>query len=146
MGHTYQPRIRVTPLAGPAYVVDISAYRHLRVAQPRYAPLIIRKETITRQVRTTRYGWRCVVILAFTFPTPSTDEQNLTSLILDYAIDREATIEISLDGGTTYREVVLAEEYEQTNVEGRNVGVHLVTTWECVEPLERKPAVGSGAW
>jgi len=146
VGHAYQPRIRVTPLAGPAYVVDISAYRWLIAAQPRYSPIIIRKETINRQVRTTRYGWRCAVVLAFTFSTPSTDEQSLTSLVLDYALDREAKIEISLDGGTTYREVVLADQYEQQNIQGRNVGITLATVWECVEPLERKPAVGSGAW
>ena len=145
MGHTYTAIFRVTPLAGPAFTVDLSAYQWKTKAQPFLEPIILQKEMLDRSVRQTRYGYRLRVGLDFEFPTPSTDETALARDVLTTALDDDQSIELSLDNGATYR-VVLLEAMEQVALAEKNIGVKISTSWVCRDLLQTKPAVGSGSW
>jgi len=145
MGHSYSAIFRVTPLAGPAFTVDLTNYQWKTRAQPLYEPVIAQKEMLDRSVRQTRYGYRCRVLLDFEFPTPSTDETAFARDLLTVAADDDQSIELSLDGGTTYRTVLL-EQMEQAALADKNIGVRVSTAWVCRDLLTTKPAVGSGSW
>lgn len=145
MGHTYSAIFRVTPIAGDAYTVDISTYTHITTAQPTYEPVLEEKEFIDRSVGITPRGWRCSVSLEFQFPTPSSEETTLATTVLDLAMEDLAKIELSLDGGTTYREVVLTD-FRQEALSGKNIGLLQQTTWICKDLLTTKPAIVSGSW
>lgn len=145
MGHAYTAIFRVTPLAGPAFTVALANYQWKTRAQPSYEPVIAQKEMVDRSIRQTRYGYRCRVLLDFEFPTPSTDETALAQNVLTVATDDDQSVELSLDGGTTYREVLL-EQMEQVALAEKNIGVRIATVWVCKELLTTKPAVGSGGW
>lgn len=144
MAHTYSPRFRVTPMAGPAATTVLSTMSWNIKAQPMYEPIANQHEIIDRSMEQTRYGYRCRVALDFEFETPSTDETSLAS-ILTSAEDDNQMIELSLDGGTTYREVLL-EEFNQEALDGKNIGIAVQSVWVCKDILTTKPAVGSGSW
>lgn len=145
MGHSYSTIFRVTPLAGPTFTVDLSAYQWKTRAQPSYEPVISQKEMVDRSIRQTRYGYRCRVGVDFEFPTPSTDETAFARDLLTVAVDDDQDIELSLDGGTTYRSVLL-EEMQQIALADKNIGVRVSTVWVCRDLLTTKPAVASGSW
>ncbi len=145
MGHSYTAIFRVTPLAGPAFTVTLTSYQWRTKAQPFYEPVIIQQEMLDRSMRQTRYGYRCRVALEFEFPTPSTDETALAGNVLTVATDDDQSVELSLDGGTTYRTVLL-EEMSQAALADKNIGVRVATVWVCRDLLTTKPAVGSGSW
>ena len=143
--HVYSILFRLTPPAGPTTTINASAMSFLSVAQPRYDAMFTEQELIDRSVALTRYGYRCMVDMEFQFPTPSTDETNLADNLITRAMDEDWMIELSLDGGTTYREVVLTG-FSQEPMGGKNVGIVQSMTWACADLLTEKPAVVSGSW
>lgn len=143
--HTYHPIFRVSPPAGPQYVVDLTAYRHVTICQPRPSPVIIEKQTINYGVRTSIRGVQMSVVLTFEWVTPSADEADFKGKVLDRAFDG-STLELSLDNGVVYREVVLAQQFDQVNMAGKNVGIILSTLWKCKEMIDTVPVVGAGSW
>jgi len=145
MGHSYSPIFRVTPLAGAQYTVDASAFSYLNVAQPLYEWLATQNQFIDKSVGVTPFGYRCRVEMMMTFFTPSANDTTFSEQLLTEAAEPLATIELSLDSGTTYREVTL-ESFEQKAVADKNIGVIYVSTWACKDLLNHKPAVGSGSW
>jgi hypothetical protein len=145
VGHTYSPIFRITPWAGAITTLNVAAYQWLRLCQPSYVPILLEKETVNRQIRTSRYGYRCTVTLEFMFPTPSSNETTLAQQILTAFADDRTVLELSLDGGTTYR-VVQLSEYQQGVPDEKNIGLIETMILTCAEPLDSKPAVGSGSW
>lgn len=145
MGHTYVPIFRLTPLAGDQSTLDISAWQWVNVAQPEVEPVFTEKELLTRGIVQTRYGYRCSVRLELTFITPDANETTFAETILDRAMNDDWEIELSLDGGTTYRKVQLTE-FQQVNIEGKNIGVIYSMVWVCEALLTTKPPVASGSW
>lgn len=147
LGHDYTAIVRITPPAGPAYTVNLSSLGWMTVCQPLYEPLHDVKEMLTRAIRKVRYGFRVHVRQEFEFITPTADETTLAQQVITPACDPENDylVELSLDGGTTYRAVEL-EEVDQGPIEGKNVGVKVTLDWTCVDPIANKPAVGSGSW
>lgn len=145
MGHSYTAIFRVTPMAGTAYTIDLTNFQWKTRAQPAYEPLITPQEMIDRSIKATRYGYRARVGLDFEFPTPSTNESTLATQVLAAAVDDNQSIEVSLDGGTTYRTAIM-ESFEQVPLGDKNIGVRIATVWVCSDLLTAKPSVGSGSW
>ena len=145
MAHAYSVIFRLTPPAGPQTTINASAMSFLSVAQPRLEAVFTEQELIDRSIAVTPYGYRCMVDMEFQFPTPSTDETSLADNLITRAMDDDWTIELSLDGGTTYREVVLTG-FSQEPMGGKNIGVVQSMTWVCSGLLDEKPSVESGSW
>jgi hypothetical protein len=147
LGHDWTPIVRVTPPAGPAYTVALSALTWSTVTQPSYESLDDVKEMLTRAIRKVRRGFRVHVHQEFEFFTPTADETTLAQQVITPACDpdNDYGFELSLDNGTTYRAVEL-EDYQQGPIEGKNIGTRVSLDWTCIDPIASKPAIGSGAW
>src|SRR5262245_15159076 len=105
MAQTYTPKIRLTGPAGPATTYDLSAYTYVTVQVPSYEALFTESEMLDRSVKTTRYGYRVGVQLNFEFPnSASANETELAETILSRAQDDNWMVELSLDGGSNYKE------------------------------------------
>jgi hypothetical protein len=147
LGHNWTPIVRVTPPAGAAYTVTLSGLAWNTITQPSYEGLSEIKEMLTFAVRKVKRGFRVHVHQEFEFFTPTADETTLAEQVITPACDpdNEYLIELSLDGGTTYRAVDL-EDHQRVPIEGKNIGVRHSIDWVCQEPIASLPAVGSGAW
>lgn len=145
VGHTYTPIFRITPWAGIQSTINVAAYQWLRLCQPSYAAIVLDKETVNRNVRQTRFGYRCTVTMEFVFPTPSSNETTLAQQLLTLFANDQTTVELSLDNGTTYR-VVHLSDYQQAVPDEKNVALRETMLFTCAGILESKPAVGSGSW
>jgi len=146
--HGWSPRFRVTPPGGNPYELDVSAYETLSVCQPRQAPTAIGQETINLEQRTTRRAVQVVVDMVFEFASGSASEAELINLVLNPSLDETFVVELSLDAGATYREVIMAPEAPKIvgNIAGKNVGSTYAMSWACVVPLDHYFAAGAGGW
>jgi hypothetical protein len=117
---SYQVRLRVTPLAGPAVVYDLTAIDRMRIARPVWEPDFLPKLTINRRRRNIPKGWRPRAIFAFFVDSGSASETTLQTISL--AVNRQDhAVEISFDGGAAYRAVVLAA-WNRYPPEDKNIG------------------------
>jgi hypothetical protein len=146
--HSWAPRFRVVPPGGEPYVVDVSGYKTLSVCQPRQTPTSIMQETINLERTTTRRAVQVSVEMVFEFASGDASELELLDKILNPALDESFAIELSLDAGVTYREVVLGPDAPSVlgNIAGKNVGSTYAMTWDCVAPIDHYFAAGAGGW
>ncbi|HEV8455337.1 MAG TPA: hypothetical protein VGQ24_10615 [Gemmatimonadales bacterium] len=145
LGHGWTPKFRITPPAGNPYVVDISAYQWLVVFQPTWEPEFLFSEMLDRRLTKTRYGYRgrCHILLELI--TPSASETELNDSVLNPSEDDDYLIELSLDGGTTYREVLL-EKHQDANLGDKNIGIRIDTVWVTAALAPMKPSIAAGRW
>lgn len=143
--HTYTPIFRITPLAGLPFTVSLVGYQWLRLCQPAYALLVLEKETVNRDIRSSRFGYRCTVTMEFVFPTPSANETTLSQQVVSAFANDDNVVELSLDNGTTYRVVHLVD-FQQQVIDEKNIGLIERLVFSCAAHLDNKPAIGSGAW
>jgi len=145
MPYSYTPKMRVTPPAGAATTYDLSTWAYISRQEVRDAPVASEKEMLDLTVEQTRYGFRRTVGLTAEFPVGSSSNETDFMTIIRRAVDDEYTVELSLDNGTTYREVVLSE-YSAEDMEGKKIGRIYRTTW-TVKALQEQPvAVLGGSW
>jgi hypothetical protein len=131
---SYQPLLRVTPLAGAATVYDLAAIERMTVAQWIPEPLFNAKETLRRKRRNIPYGWRLRASFAWFVEAGSAGE--LTLVDLAFAVNRRGyRLELSMDNGALYRDVVLEDWPPRSNVEGKNVAALYRAEFVCVEIL-----------
>lgn len=146
MAYTYSVRVRLTGPAGPATTYDLSAWQWVNVQTTKDAAVISEQEMLDFTVEQTRYGSRRSVVLEFSLPTASTSNETDLATILQRALDDEWTVEMSLDGGTTYRTVVLSS-YDAGDMEDQKLVGRMVSTVWTVKTLQTGPvAVMGGAW
>lgn len=119
---SFTPHIRVVPPGGPKVDYDLSAYAFVTMAQPIWEPIFIQKELITREIVSTKYGYRLSARLEFDFVPGSTEDSNFGTLINRTLMDETRVIEVTLDG-VVYRECTLAE-WTRIPLDGKNIGAH----------------------
>jgi hypothetical protein len=78
------------------------------------------------------------------FAMPGTDEEILSDLYGKVLSD-DWLIELSLDGGLTWREV-LAQEHEISLVEDKAIGLGIRFLFECATPIFTQPPILDGTW
>jgi hypothetical protein len=145
MAHTFYPKFRLTPPAGPQLSYDLTAYQWVTANIVQDDALFTETEMLDRSTEQTRYGWRRTAVLNFDFPTPSSNETEIAESILSKAMDDEWLIELSMDNGTTYREVVLSS-FSRTQMADKNIGVNLSTVWTVKDMMTSLTKIGSGSW
>jgi hypothetical protein len=145
MSHAWSPKFRLTPPAGALLTYDLTAYQYLVTRTVLDEPLFEQMEMLDRSTEQTRYGFRRTAILNFDFPTTSSNETELAQSIITYALDDGWLVELSMDNGTTYREVVLSG-YSRQPLADKNIGVRVETVWTVKDMLTALPAIGSGTW
>ena len=145
MSHAWYPKFRLTPPAGPLLTYDLTTYTHLTTRTVSDEPLFEEMEMLDRSVEQTRYGYRRTALLGFDFPTASSDETALAENILSQAMDDEWMVELSMDNGTTYREVVLSS-FSRAPLADKNIGVRVETLWTVKDMGLTLTKIGSGSW
>lgn len=130
---TYTPYLRVTPLAGTATVYQLSTLTFMTVARQIWEPLFLQKETVNRRLINIPLGWRERTLFTFTVESASSAETSLVAIGL--AINHpDATVELSMNGGTLYRTVVLSS-WSRMPPEDKNIAAVYEVEFATVEPI-----------
>ena len=145
MSHAWYPKFRLTPPAGALLSYDLTTYSYVVQRTVQDEPLFEEMEMLDRSVDQTRYGWRRSAVLAFEFVTPSSDETALVESIITYALDDAWSVELSMDNGTTYREVLLSS-FSRQPLADKNIGVRIETLWTVKDMMTALTKIGSGSW
>lgn len=113
-GYAWVPRARMTPFNGPAVVVDLSA-DGFSIANSRttvlthigldYQPEVERRRTINYDERPLLSGFRGE--LALRFEVRDMTHYRTVALLASRLMDPGWKVELSLDAGQLYREIVL---------------------------------------
>lgn len=152
--YSYSPFLRVTPPAGAAIVYDLAAIDRMTVAQWIPEPVFNQKETVRRRLHNIPYGWRLRVFFAWVIDPGSVSELTLVDIGL-YVNRRAHPLEISMNGGSTYREAVLAGNgWTRSNIEEKNVLGLYQAEFACIDLLSEdsvppefvQAPPGLGAW
>lgn len=145
MAYSYTPKFRVTGPAGPAVTYDLSTWGYVIRQQVSDSPVFTEHEMVDYSVETTRYGSRRSVQMDFEIPTGNVANETDLMTIMQRALDDEWTVELTLDGGTTYREVVLSS-YSGEDLQDKKIGRAFRTVW-TVKALQTSPVgVLGGSW
>jgi len=115
-GYLWRTWIRMTPQDGPSETLDLgfifpggfTASGVLTAAEPRYREVQDMRETIERRLRPLRFGFRPEVRLRFDIVETDPNAAVLAKIVRRL-MDPYWRVELSLDDGRTYREVVLRE-------------------------------------
>jgi len=152
--YSYSPFLRITPPGGPAITYDLGAIDRMTVAQWWPEPVFNQKETVRRRLHNIPYGWRLRATLAWVIDPGSAAELTLVDIAL-YINRRAHLLELSMNGGSTYREAVLdGNGWTRTNPENKNVlGLYRMElacadllSEDSVPPEFAQSPPGLGAW
>lgn len=149
-GYTWTPYFRLTPTDGAVEVVDLSATGITTPGQLsvdlRHQPVVEKREDVNRRVRPLRLGYRCEATLRFYVGGDMSDAAKLAK-VANALLSDAYTVELSLDGGTTYREVWLRDWKGPKPADGKTfAGAEYDLRVECVDLIDEIPAIGSGSW
>ena len=149
MSYEYHPMIRVTPLNGAAFVRDLrdqfadaSGPTRTRVD---YDFMQEDYDDINKVRRRTPFGIRCEVRLRFTIVDV---EEHAALAEIVTALMGDATVELSMDGGFTYREVIMSRAPQPRPLARKTIiGAQHEIRLECVELLTEMPSMTvQGGW
>lgn len=118
MPYSYEPHLRLTPLAGDAVDFDLSTILNATTINLEWDPVFLQKENVNRVIRNTLIGWRGSVLMVFRVQSASASETTLVNLGKRLMVPGEK-MEVSLDG-TVYRFCQLAA-WSRVKAEGKNV-------------------------
>lgn len=151
-GYTWQTLVRITPKDGPSETINLStgfldggsSRSVLTKAEPRYIERIDAAEDINSAQRPRLRGYECEVMLRFELADVGTHHPTIAR-IMNRLMSPYWTVELSLNNGVTYREVVLRKAgsprpFGDKTVAGFKVE-HVVV---CRELLDTYPDIGSG--
>jgi len=154
MGYRWITLIRMTPLNGAAETVNLttgfsiggSATTALTGTELRYEPITAESETINHELRPSLFGSRPEIALKFEIRDMS--HYRVVARILSRLLDPSWKVELSLDNGTTYREVVLADAPKLKPWKGKTVaGMTVTFSVKCRKLIAELPYIESGtAW
>lgn len=150
MGYEWIHRIRAVPLNGSARTYQLnqifSDASGPTKTDVRYDVVKDSRYNVDRWADPLIHGWRVRVILTLEIVTM--EEEHWLAEILNRLSDREEwTIYLSLNGGTTEREIVLRDFKGPTPLGGKtHAGAQFVLDVECVELITEKPDLMDGNW
>lgn len=150
MSYEYHPLVRVTPTDGAPWTRDLrEAFRDARGPVRVLVDYDFEHEDyddVNRRRRRTAFGFRPNVRLTFDIVNIA-DHPALAEIETALAHPTHV-VELSLDGGHTYRKVVMTDVSSPRALGGKTiVGARHELRLECVELLDEKPAMtAAGGW
>lgn len=132
--YSYSPFLRVTPPAGDKVVYDLGSVPTMKIAQWVPEFIFTQKETVRRRLRNIKYGWRLHVILEWVVDVGTAGELTLIDL-MSYLARNDSPLEISMNGGATYRDCIVATSPVRDNVEKKNILGLYHMEFTCVDLL-----------
>jgi len=145
MGYRWDVRFRLTPMNGlpKTITLDVTTLADGRgpiLIHPAYDPEDDVDSDVTRTMRGRLFGWRCSVEFGFQIKT-MTNQATLAE-IRDALIDQTIAVEMSLDGGTTYRESVGTGSFSPDRLNGKwTAGAMYAFTAVCKTLLPALPRI-----
>lgn len=107
-----------------------------------YAHVSEDREDVNRSLRQTVFGIRETIRVTFEIAT-MTDQQHVARLV-NRLIDPAYRVSASLDGGTTYRRVILQETPSPAPLGGKNIaGMRYEMRLAVVDLLDSMPSIAS---
>lgn len=150
-GYSWTPRFRLTPTDGAVETValDTASMSHggLLKTKISYRPEIEKREDVNRRKRPRQDGYRPEVTLRW-FVGGDMADAALIVKVANALMRYGTVVELSLDGGTVYREVVLAGDVRGPEAADSKTfaGAEYELRVECTDLIDEIPAVGSGSW
>ena len=114
MGYSWSARVRYIPLNGDVEVVDLTTVlvdadgtsrTHLTRHRVTYAEDIEDEENVNRDITQVLFGFRPEVVL--TFELDNMTNYRVIARLANKLMNPDIRVQLSLDGGTTYRDVVM---------------------------------------
>lgn len=148
MGYAYSVRFRIAYDSGPDTNYDLSQLTEGKGPISTVVDYDFEKTsrlTPNRKIRESYFGARPIVAMRFEIAT-LTDEAWLADIVS--ACNRsDARVYLSLDAGTTEREVKLDSKYTRAPLAGKaTAGIEVDLVFKAVELIAEVPAIGAGAW
>lgn len=148
-GYAYHGLVRITPENGAARVLDLRS--EFRDAQGQARTRVDYEfeaedyEDVNRRLRRTAFGFRVEVRLSFDILTTA-DHAALADIVS--ALASTDTVELSLDAGFVYREVVMTDAPSPRPFRNKTyIGARHDLRLECVELLDEMPTMNTeGGW
>ena len=147
MGYLWNPIFRLTPggdytlktsmpYAGGATKIDLN-----------YIPVMDSRETANKTLSVVHYGFRIRVGFTFAIGGNMADHNTLVTIV-NALVDPTKTVQLSLNGGTTFRYVDIRryegpDPFDGKTFAGAYYSLEVETTSLVQPPL---PAIGSGTW
>jgi len=146
-GFRWDVYFRITPDNGPVQTIhlDENVLTDARGPVGTIPSYRLEEETeadVLREIRQVPFGWRAGVSLAFELRS-MTDQAQLAAII--NALTKPGRkVELSLDGGATYREVVMEGGFSPQQLGGKwTAGVRYELALTCKELLEETPSIAT---
>lgn len=149
-GYAYYPLVRVTPDNGWPTIYDLRAAfsdaRGPERSRLRYRQIEDGYEDVNHRARQTTFGFRVRVQLWFVIVT--TEDHATLAAICTALNNRHKTVELSLDGGTTYRQIILDQAPSPRALRNKTyVGARHELRVETVDPIDDFPTMtATGGW
>ena len=147
MGFRWSVRFRLTPLNGLPTTIALDATtltegRGPLLIHPSYEPDDDVEEDVLRSMRGRLFGWRLSVELGFRVATLT--NQAVLAEIRDALVNPAVAVEMSLDGGATYRGVVGRGAFGPDRLNGKwTAGAEYAFTAVCKNLLRELPRITS---
>jgi len=150
MGYRWQPRIRVRPQNGVTYTVDLTTLSYVKtpaqVAVSPEAELDQRKDV--DRVRSILFrGWHHAIRLEFIIGDTMADHATLVGILNALARPEDYDVDLSLDAGATWRQVILHGYSGLEPLGGKtHVGAQVRLDLDTKNPDSELVPVGTGTW
>ena len=143
----------MTPLDGPVETVNLATVfldagvtrTVLTKAEPSYEQVREERENINRAMRPLMLGFRPGLALRFDLTSPDSHHPTIAQLITR-AMDPYWRVELSLDNGTTYREMTLRRAGSPRPFGGKTVaGFSVEHVFQAKDLISTYPDIKSGS-
>lgn len=149
-GYDFWPMVRYSVDDNTPTTIDLrsdltSVAGPIRIRGPQYVMQQIEREDVNRVDRRLRLGHRVSVGMDFEVHDDMLDHDYFAD-ILD-AWNRGDKIELSLDGGATWRTVEITAYQGPTALSGKpRAGALFSLDFRCIELIDTVPRIASGSW
>lgn len=151
MSYQWQPLVRITPDNGAVETIDLRTGmtylgRPVKCA-PKWTPATEMREDVNRSARVRVDGVRIDVEFDFDIGGTSMADHEVLSRIVNTLLAQSALVELSLDNGATYREVVLLKYTGPDPFRGKTIaGARFQLDLRCVDLVDEVAPIRSGSW
>ncbi len=152
IGYAVAPRARYTPLNGTPAVVDLLAdvpvsngySRILTLCRPGFEFVGDSRMTVNAELRLLKKGWRYTCEMGFDILDVTT-QYSIVSTLIDRLLDPAVAVALSLNAGTTYRDIVFSDRnpVKFTPIGGKGLaGIHVELNVVTRDIYPELPAIG----
>lgn len=142
MGYAYSARFRVVPPDGPEVTYTFTGFEPAGLptfVEPQYAAEKMSRPTPGRKILERHFGFRPQV--RFRFELIDVEDEAALAALVSSANKDGFQIYLSLDAGTTEREVLMDSAYPRLPLAGKTAGWETEIAWIATDLIESVPSI-----